>query len=101
MNPHGRTLPDRGERIIWINILLITAVPHLVNGRIKAVERIIRIRASGNSDVMPRSRGEGMHRFINPPTAQVIAKTLRQLTCDLQLHRLIKRALQRFRWWFF
>ena len=35
-----------------------------------------------------------MHRLINPPTVQIIAKTLRQFTGDLQLHSLIKKPLQ-------
>ncbi len=38
-----------------------------------------------------------MHRLINPPIIQIIAKTLGQFTRDLQLHRLIKKALQSFR----
>ena len=53
MNAHGGTLPYGRQRILWINILLVTAMPHLMNGGIKAIERIAGVRACGDPDILP------------------------------------------------
>ena len=94
MHAHRHAAPQRGEQMCRINPLLVSRVADLVNGGIKAIERVRRAGAGGDPHIETGAGGKRVHRLVDPAMFDPVAKRLRQFFRDRQLSCLVKMARQ-------
>ena len=94
MHAHRHPLTKRGQAIIGVDPLLIAGVPDFVDGGIETVERVHLAHPRRDAHIIPAAGAERMHRQIQSPPAQIIAKDLRQFPRQRQLRGAIECALQ-------